>query len=175
MAEKVGWRNFWWLNVGLFAFTFLSTAFLFPETKWHRAHPGELHQTQFPQAAAKPTTVDSIIKSAEDVAELEHSQTTEVTNEQFPDLEYSETAAKDPFLGKGAPSRKSFKPWQPADPHSSVWDEISTPWKLLALPIVEFASFIVSWSASCFLMVNLTQSQNFAAPPYNYSSLTIGK
>ena len=48
------------------------------------------------------------------------------------------------------------------------------PWHLLAFPIVEFSAFIVSWSASCFLTLNLTQSQAFAAPPYNFSSTKIG-
>lgn len=30
------WRNFWWLNVALFAALIIATVFLFPETKWHR-------------------------------------------------------------------------------------------------------------------------------------------
>ncbi|KUL89205.1 hypothetical protein ZTR_03616 [Talaromyces verruculosus] len=46
--------------------------------------------------------------------------------------------------------------------------------KLFAFPIVEFSSFVVSWCASSFLTLNLTQSQNFAAPPYNFSSQSIG-
>lgn len=49
-----------------------------------------------------------------------------------------------------------------------------TPWKLFAFPIVEFAAFVVSWSCSSFLTINLTQSQNFAAPPYNLDSQTVG-
>lgn len=48
------------------------------------------------------------------------------------------------------------------------------PWKLFAFPIVQFASFVVSWSCSSFLTINLTQSQVLAAPPYNFSTQTIG-
>jgi len=48
------------------------------------------------------------------------------------------------------------------------------PWYLLTFPIVEFSAFVVSWTASSFLTLNLTQSQVFAAPPYNFSSLKIG-
>lgn len=48
------------------------------------------------------------------------------------------------------------------------------PWYLLAFPIVEFSAFVVSWTASSFLTLNLTQSQAFAAPPYNFSSTKIG-
>src|SRR5450755_2722703 len=44
----------------------------------------------------------------------------------------------------------------------------------MAFPIVEFAAFVVSWSASSFLTINLTQAQNFAAPPYNFSSQAVG-
>ena len=52
--------------------------------------------------------------------------------------------------------------------------DIWIPWKLFMFPIVEFSSFVVSWSCSSFLTINLTQSQNFAAPPYNYNSQNIG-
>jgi hypothetical protein len=48
------------------------------------------------------------------------------------------------------------------------------PWKLLAFPIVEFAAFVTSWSCSTFLVVNLTQSQVLAAPPYNMNPLSVG-
>lgn len=48
------------------------------------------------------------------------------------------------------------------------------PWKLHLFPIVSWSAFVVSWSASCFLTINLTQSEAFAAPPYNWSSQSIG-
>lgn len=97
------------------------------------------------------------------------------TNKETQEIEHIETVAKDPFLGKGRPSKQQFKLFQNAD-HRTTWlVELWTPWRLLALPIVVFAGFVVSWSASVFLAVNLTQSQVFAAPPYNYSSDTIGR
>jgi len=52
--------------------------------------------------------------------------------------------------------------------------ELWMPWKLFAFPIVQFSSFVVSWTASSFLTLNLTQSQAFAVPPYNFSSAKIG-
>jgi MFS family permease len=52
--------------------------------------------------------------------------------------------------------------------------EFVVPWKLFAFPIVEFAAFAVSWSASVFLTLNLTQSQIFSAPPYNLGPQTVG-
>jgi hypothetical protein len=100
MALHVGWENFWWLNVGLFALLVILLVFFFPETKWHRGPP----------------------------------------DNPFKTLAYT------------------------------FW----IPWKMHLYPIVEFASFVVSWSASGFLTVNLTQSQAFTAPPYNWSSQSIG-
>jgi MFS family permease len=85
------------------------------------------------------------------------------------------TARKDPYLGRGTPIWKQFHMAQlPKGWLKLMLLDIWLPWKLFAFPIVEFTSFIVSWCASSFLAVNLTQSQVFAAPPYNFSSQTIG-
>lgn len=175
MAEAIGWRSFWWLNVGLFGLTFLTTAFLFPETKWHRLHLGEVDQCGASQSVTNSLTSNTAAKQGTLEHQIEDPKFLEVSPTQFPNLAASETAQKDPYLGKGTPSKQQFKLFQAKDPHASLLNEILTPWKLMALPIVEFASFVVSWSASCFLAINLTQGQNFAAAPYNYSSLTIGK
>jgi hypothetical protein len=81
---------------------------------------------------------------------------------------------RDPYLGKGIPSEQQFRFWQPAGFHDIVNSELVTPWKLWLFTIVELASFVISWSASCFLTINLTQSQNFAAPPHLFDPTTIG-
>lgn len=175
MAEQVGWRSFWWLNVGLFGLSFITTVFLFPETKWHRPHPTESEPSLASQnttaMAAKDTDCGPVTPSDH----IEYCKSAELSQTQLSTIDFSETAQKDPYLGHGSPSRQQFSIFPAADPHASLWDEILIPWKLFALPIVEFAGFVVSWSAGCLLVVNLTQSQNFAAPPYNYNSLTIGK
>ncbi len=169
MAEKIGWRSFWWLNVGLFGLSFLTTVFLFPETKRHRPHLGEAdNQSATSQSVSTP-------KEGNLDNQIEDPNSLEVSSICLPNLAAIETAQKDPYLGVGTPSKQQFKLFQPKDTHTSLLNEILTPWKLMALPIVQFAAFVVSWSASCFLTINLTQSQNFAFPPYNYSSLIIGK
>lgn len=157
MAGTVGWRSFFWLNVAFLGAVLLSQIFFFPETKWHRVHPDEVNRAQ--QRASDPA-----------VEESEPEKPLEVTQESL-----NVEAAGDPYLHRGRPSKKQFKLWQ-LDGHSwktlliSFW----IPWKLLSFPIVELAAFVVSWSASCFLTLNLTQSQAFAAPPYNFNSQTIG-
>ncbi|KAF7714038.1 Uncharacterized protein PECH_004967 [Penicillium ucsense] len=169
MALHVGWRNFWWLNVAAFAFVIIAGVFAFPETKWHRALPTEFHQTE----ASLNSTADSTDGK-------EKTQTTEDTSKSIPtQLEVQqptvESDAMDPYLYKGSPSKSQFHIYQPNSKWArSLLFAFWTPWRLLAFPIVEYAAFVVSWSASCLLTANLTQSQAFGAPPYNWSSQSIG-
>jgi hypothetical protein len=79
---------------------------------------------------------------------------------------------QDPWLGRGKPSKAQWKLAQPYE--GNFFTELWLPWYLFTYPIVEFSSFVVSWTASSFLTLNLTQSQAFAAPPYNFSSSKIG-
>jgi hypothetical protein len=79
---------------------------------------------------------------------------------------------QDPWLGRGKPSKQQWKIAQPFE--GNFFLELWMPWKLLLFPIVEFSAFVVSWSASSFLTLNLTQAQVFAAPPYNFTSTKIG-
>jgi hypothetical protein len=138
---------------------------MFPETKWHRLHPSEVAETKSRQL--------SVATVPEDKGE-NNEKFAAPNGDGMNDLAHIETEALDPSLGTGKPSKKQFLLILPMDHHTSIFNEILTPWKLLTYPIVELASFIVSWSASCLLTVNLTQSQNFAAPPYLFSSQTIG-
>ncbi|EXJ95080.1 hypothetical protein A1O1_00198 [Capronia coronata CBS 617.96] len=172
MSAHVGWRNFWWLNVGLLALSLVMVLFMFPETKWHRAHPTEIHpgglvtdQKASVQTRENTKSDDEMPLPAEDlVSAVAPSALTSV-----------ETAQRDPWLGRGSPSKAQWGLYTPnPNPIKSVLLDVWIPWKLFAFPIVEFASFVVSWSCSSFLTLNLTQTQAFAAPPYNWSSQTIG-
>ncbi|KAL4936183.1 hypothetical protein BDV06DRAFT_233664 [Aspergillus oleicola] len=156
MAEHVGWRSFFWLNVGLLGLVLILQTFFFPETKWHRIHPDEAHAEQGP---------DQKVDEADSKMEISHQENANVK------------AASDqyPYLHRGAPSKQQFKLWQlNGVTFKSLLNSFWIPWKLLSFPIVELAAFIVSWSSSCFLTLNLTQSQAFAQPPYNFNSQTIG-
>ena len=97
------------------------------------------------------------------------------THGTMPEITAQPTAERDPYLGRGKPSRAQWGLFTPSpNPWKTLLIDLWVPWKLFAFPIVEFAAFVVSWSCSSFLTLNLTQSQNFAAPPYNYNSQTIG-
>jgi MFS family permease len=176
MAENVGWRNFWWLNVALNAVALLCCVFLFPETRFHR-----------PMGYAegkKLTTGDRPKNGGEKIERADGKGVTAVVNEngitdiitddteKALDQQLSPTPSSALFLGHGRPSRQQWAPWQPF--LGNLLTEFLLPWKLLLFPIVALAAFTVSWSASAFLTLNLTQSQVFAAPPYNFSSQTVG-
>lgn len=167
MAQHSDWRNFWWLNVALHSFILVALIFMFPETKWHRQHPKEIVAADTPPSTEK-TTITETVENSEHV--------------EGPGLGAGMTglttvpiAARDPYLHKGTPSKKQFHLWQPCpSPLQVIVSEVWTPIRLHAFPIVEFGAFVVSFSASAFLTINLTQTQNFAAPPYSFSSQNIG-
>lgn len=165
MALHVGWRSFWWLYAGMTALSFFMVLFMFPETKWHRAHPDELTKNGSPMSGSQEKVTD----------EKHGLHSHEADYKTGNDLSPQATAERDPYLGKGKPSKQQWKLFQPnPHPFKSIALDLWIPWKLFAFPIVEFAAFVVSWSASSFLTINLTQSQNFAAPPYLYNSEKIG-
>jgi hypothetical protein len=158
--------------VALIGLSFLMVLFMFPETKWHRIHPDEVDQTSL--ASSNKEDVQTSEKTPIDTS-LQHVDTDPSQNTEN-GLETTETAARDPWLGRGGPSKQQWAIFQPnAHPWKSIALDLWIPWKLFAFPIVEFASFVVSWSCSSFLTINLTQTQAFAAPPYNMSSQSIGK
>lgn len=154
MASNVGWRNFWWLNTALLLVCVILNVFLFPETRWHR--PATLDQTVI--ASDKP--VDGTKEATEANPPATESDLTPAATHQ------------DPWLGRGKPSKAQLKLFQAYQ--GSILQELWVPWYLHIFPIVEFASFAVSFTASMYLVVNLSQSQAFVAPPYNYSPQTIG-
>ncbi|TFB00104.1 hypothetical protein CCMA1212_008322 [Trichoderma ghanense] len=150
MAERFGWRSFWWFNTGLLIFTLILNIALLPETRFARkTHP-------------KPTS-----ESCPSVEEPETKSSSVI--------DHSENASRqpqDPWLSRGRPSVKQFLPWGPYQ--GSILQELWLPWYLHAFPIVEFAAFIVSFSASGFLVANLTQQQFFGEPPYNFTTQEVG-
>lgn len=166
MSFHVGWRSFWWLNTGLIALSILMVIFMFPETKWHRLHPDEILKNAAADAKSSPHSGSQ--------EKIDGEKLQSVQTEQNP-LSHQATVERDPWLGKGKPGKQQWKLFQPnAHPFKSILLDLWIPWKLFAFPIVEFSAFVVSWSCSSFLTINLTQSQNFAYPPYSYNSEKIG-
>jgi hypothetical protein len=177
-TETVGWRNFWWFNTGLLGLSFLMVVFMFPETRFHRHMPVVNGNTSGSSLDEKtqPERVENAVTSTEgDFNKIEHINTAQSALPNTEGLTATETAARDPYLGRGKPAKWQWRVFQPnAHPFRSILLDLWTPWKLFAFPIVEFAAFVVSWSCSSFLTINLTQSQVLAEPPYNFKPITVG-
>jgi MFS family permease len=154
MSDRFGWRSFWWLNVAGYAFSFLFQLFLFPETYYDRRHlvggVGVEHTSSMP---SDPDT---------------EKPTSEPISEAYP------TTRIGNVFRKGGPTKIQFTTLKMRASKREAWLSIWTPIMLFSFPVVEWTSFAFSWAASAFLMLNLTQSQAFAAPPYLLSSSAVG-
>jgi MFS family permease len=179
MAEAVGWRSFFWLNTALLGASFLMVVGLFPETKYKREVVVEVGSAELSETEKPRSTTLKVADTVNADDENERIQQAPTANSVLPNaqgLTHEDTAARDPYLGKGTPAKWQWALFQPnPHPFKSILLDLWIPWKLFTFPIVEFASFVVSWSASSFLTVNLTQSQAFAAPPYHMKPMAIGE
>lgn len=178
MTETVGWRSFWWLNTGLLGISFLMVVFMFPETRFRRELAGPSGHTMVGSPEGETlTTTEKISPSSEDGKRNNDVECINniASNSPISGMNETEQSPHDPHLGRGTPSKWQWRVFQPnAHPFRSIFLDLWTPWKLFAFPIVEFAAFVVSWSCSSFLTINLTQSQVLAAPPYNFKPTTVG-
>lgn len=132
----------------------LMTVFVGPETRYSRLHPARNKKPEItkPQRSNVDQNPPSSSSSNEDP-----------------------TSVKETWVGRGRPSRSQFGLFQSnQEAAKSLLVNFWTPWNLFKFPIVQFASFVVSWSTSCFLTINLTQAQAFGSPPYNFSQTSIG-
>ncbi|EPE02698.1 mfs transporter [Ophiostoma piceae UAMH 11346] len=171
MDYHTGWRSFWWFNTGLLMFALVVQIVLFPETQYDRTAAMRRQREQAHSAAdthSRETTNNNEPAAA-------HTDGVSTDTEKEPAALHTPPPAPiDSFLGISRPSKKHFRLYVKNTDLRMLWRELWLPWYLFVFPIVEFAAFVVSWSAASFLVVNLSQSQAFAAPPYNYSSQTIG-
>lgn len=74
----------------------------------------------------------------------------------------------------GKPSKVQMLPVVGWKAHEPVLEAIILPFKLARFPIVLWGAIQFTLSASCYLMVNLIQSQALGAPPYNFSPANVG-
>ena len=172
MATNVGWRNFWWFNVAINIFVFLTVLFLFPETKWPRGEMGEVYsKTQLPSNLSGELTTEV----ATGTVDTESPNTMISGSDEKLEASAVITVAVDEHLGKGKPGRGQWRFFQPAKhPLQSLGYEFILPWKLFLFPIVQFASFVISFSSTSYLMITLVQSRAFGGKPYLFNSQSVG-
>jgi MFS family permease len=160
IAEKVGWRWFFWVCVIAQAVNILSLFFTFPET-WRTEVVSDSNTSTSPQQ----------------LQEHETKTGTETDNAIGTRLEQVQTSGTfDEALGKGRPVRAQFMPWQPINSAAvkTLLHHIVTPIEIVVFPIVFWAACTMGMAATLLLAINLTQSQSLAAPPYNFTPQNVG-
>ena len=163
MAEHVGWRSFWWWNTALLFTTCLVNLFLFPETRYTR------DKAIVPAMMVSEKTNEGVLANPENGDNLDSSDKNDADRS---DPVTAARTAEDSWLSRGKPSKKQFLPF--GRYQGNILRELWLPFYLLLYPIVEFAGFVVSFSASGFLLANLTQQQAFSPPPYGFSPQNVG-
>lgn len=177
MAFHTGVQSFWWFNTGMLFFTTIVCIFFFPETRYNRHEPtaalastgGATANGKEPASPGDRSSQEKAHDSTlEDPVIAKQSSGVSGTGPRLAPIQ----THVDPWLGRGKPNKKQFLPFQKYS--GGILRELWLPFYLHLFPIVEFAAFVVSFSASGFLVANLTQAQVFASPPYNFSSQTVG-
>lgn len=92
-------------------------------------------------------------------------------------VDHSERSRKDSTPSEAEP-RKSFM--RELLPYDGYWDRVSF-WRTLILPFFMLASPIVVWGTLLFttgiswlVLISITLSQIFSAPPYNFTVAAVG-
>ncbi|KAJ5553745.1 Major facilitator superfamily domain general substrate transporter [Penicillium frequentans] len=154
IAERYGWRSFFWLSLALTCFNFLTLLTCFPETRFHRDVASESLGP-----FANPYGPDS--KKESDP---------EVGSEQLENIESVTT------VGTGRPSKSQFKLWKAPETEWKAYllRDILSPFRLFLFPIILWAALNVAGPANILLFWNLTESSVLSAPPYNFSPSSVG-
>lgn len=78
----------------------------------------------------------------------------------------------------GMEQRRSFTqellPWSGYLDHVSFWRTLLRPFVVLASPVVAWATLLFTTCISWLVLISITLSQIFSAPPYNFSVSAVG-
>jgi MFS family permease len=160
MAQDYGWQSFWWLSTAISAFTSLWILFFQPETKWDRR-----------AVAVPPLDGHDLAGTDDPYLKNDLAATTIDTSEPDTASDQDDRARTRPT---GKPSKAQLMPVAKWNPHESILAAIWLPVKMLKLPIVIWGALQFNFSANIYLMINITQSQALASPPFNFSPAAVG-
>ncbi|KAK5353029.1 hypothetical protein LTS03_002171 [Exophiala xenobiotica] len=178
IAERHGWRSFFWLSLGLTVFCLIGLLALSPETKYHRdavvptAAPSEVAVTETTRTEDIPNSG----KATQDTCTGEH-----IEGKGDIETETSLKAKRDPEPGfsvarKGCPSRRQFAIIQRPDSRwkSFLVRDLFSPLHVFFFPIILWAGLNVAGPANVVLFYNLTESSVLSSPPYHFSEGAVG-
>ncbi|KIY03902.1 uncharacterized protein Z520_00594 [Fonsecaea multimorphosa CBS 102226] len=160
MSDRYGWRSFWWLCVAIAVFSTVFQVFLMPETRWGERHVVIAHD---PVGEGSETNIEGDKNEARFEETIHRPTDTSSAHEIVVKL-------------TGKPSRAQFSLWGKLDKSSTkgIIPALVMPFRLFTYPIVLWSSFAFAWAASMLVIINVTQSQAFAGPPWNMSATDVG-
>jgi len=162
VAASMGYQWFFWICAILSGANFITLFFFSPETKFRRII--EVHRT---------TTAETSSLSDKPRADEKGVSTPISTDVENP----ADIHPHDRIVGHGHPSitqRFSVLPTPDLHALKFIFRDVTSPLRLAFYPIILWASMSMGFAANCVLNLNLTQSQVFAAPPYNFSPSAVG-
>lgn len=136
-----------------FVVMLLLVIFFMPESAYHRK--GALNI----DTSGKQIVMDDLDKKGfekSSVQELEHRGTSTISTE--PRLSW----------------KQELMPWSGYFDQVSFWRTLLRPFVVIASPVVLWATLLFTTCISWLVLISITLSQIFSAPPYNFSVSAVG-
>ncbi|TVY65660.1 Protein HOL1 [Lachnellula suecica] len=173
IAAHISWRWFFWVCTILQGVSLLMMVFMFPETLYRRSSSipnavdsSSSHGSSTPETKSEEPTITAAKLSSASSKELSAR-----SNEHIP------TATSHHITGRPTPAQFSLIPrlhLTPLEIKQTLLLDVLAPLQIVFYPIILWVIFAFGMTTTCLLALNLTQSQVFAAPPYNFSPAAVG-
>lgn len=145
MIDKGSYRIAMHAMGGAFVLMLLLNFFFMPETAFHRKNVLNI------DTGGKVVEIEK-----KDVEQIEESRDTrEVSNTR---ISYT----------------KELLPWSGFWDRVSFWRTFIRPFFMLASPVVQWGTLMLTICISWLVLISITLSQIFSAPPYNFSISSVG-
>lgn len=98
-------------------------------------------------------------------------------NHEKPGYEHQErfiASPRGPGAGGNTSWAKDLLPWNGYFDHVSFWRTLIRPFLMLASPMLIWATLLFTTCISWLVLISITLSQIFSAPPYNFSVASVG-
>ena len=183
MAQNVGWRYFFWLQVALRGALAILAIFCLPETKWSRGRREQLDSGQSVRNTTttghvQPNPVNNLDSTGARKGNAEFARIQSSTETEERQTQDSPADTDGHYFRLGRPAKYQFQPFATSAHRDSLWlsliRDFLVPFKIFFFPIVAFGGFSFAWAASVYGYINFDQSQLLAAPPYNFTILQVG-
>ncbi|KAH6659160.1 major facilitator superfamily domain-containing protein [Truncatella angustata] len=169
IASQINWRWFFWVCTILQAVSFVLVIVAHPETKYdRRALPSPMSP-----AESIVETSDNKEERPKEVAASTRSDSESVRRSTGTAIHHNNAA-----VHHGKPSREQWSVIpRPRFTHgglASVLRDVISPIQILFYPIVLWAACAMGFASNSLLVLNITQAQVFAAPPFLFTPDQIG-